>query len=164
MLLSGVESNVVELLDSNVIVAPVPYAPVVDHGARMAALIESIRSDLQSVQCPVRNHFAPGVYGREMFHHAGTVIVGKIHKHQNMLVMLQGEAVLVDASGRRTVRAPQVWITPPGVQRAAIAITDCIWMSVHGTHETDLEKIEAEFIAQDALEYEQFLLQHNKGA
>lgn len=144
--------------------APVPYRPqpLADHRAQMARLIDSIAAELPPVECPVFHHFSPGVYAREMHIPAGAVVVGKIHKFENMLMLVSGIAELRDGENAITVRAPRLWVSPPGVQRAVFAITDCIFMSVHGTEKRDVNEIEAELIAQNALEYEQFLLTHNE--
>jgi quercetin dioxygenase-like cupin family protein len=110
------------------------------------------------VEPPVQHHFSPGVYAREMFIEAGIAAIGKVHKYENMLIMSQGVAeLLVDGRPQR-IKAPHIWVSPPGTQRAVYAITDCVFVSVHGTHKTDLAEIEEEFIAQTTLEYEQFRL------
>lgn len=157
----------VEVLESGVIQAPVPFQaqPLVNEHARMAALARSIATELQPVDCPVNHHFSPGVYAREMRIPAGAIVVGKIHKFENMLLMTQGVAELRGDGAPRVVRAPQIWVSPPGIQRAVFARTDCVFISIHGTDKRDVDAIEAEFIAQDALEYEQFRLEHkNEGA
>lgn len=153
----------VELFESHVIAPPVPVAAPCGLPAphrRMAALAAGISAELPLIECPVRHHFSRGVYGREMFIPAGTVVVGKIHKYENMLVMTQGVAHLVDDDGEpRVVQAPMVCVSPPGVQRAVYAVTDCIFISIHGTEKKNVNEIESEFIASDALEYQRFLLE-----
>jgi len=56
-------------------------------------------------------------------------------------------------SGIKRVRAPFTVVSPAGTRRVAYAHEDTIWMTVHGTHETDLDKIEDHFIAQTYGEY-----------
>lgn len=156
----------VELFESTTLPAPaVSYQinPHAESHARLARLGASILAagctgEVQLAEFPLRHHFSPGVYGREMLLPAGHVIVGKIHKHENMLVMLQGECELFDGFQRHHIQAPQVWVTPAGSQRAAFAFTDCIFLSVIGTHETDIQKIEEEMAVTTPQQYEQFLL------
>lgn len=137
-------------------------APLPLH-ARMAALIASIRDELEPAECPVEHFFSQGVYSRVMHIPKGVVVVGKIHKTRNQLTMLAGEATIVDDDGEpQRVRAPHIWISEPGVQRAVIAHTPCCFMSTHGTELTDVDEIERVFIAQDMLEYQQFLLTNEK--
>lgn len=145
-----------EVLDSALLGATT--AEVDNTAEKMRRLVHAVRTQLEPVECPVYHHFSPGVYARELRIPAGSVIVGKIHKHDNMLIMSAGEAeISIDGQVAR-VKAPHISVGPAGSQRAAYTITDCVFISVHGTHETDLDKIEKEFIAQDALEYEQYRL------
>jgi len=44
----------------------------------------------------------------------------------------------------------------PGTKRIAEALEDCVWITVHGTDETDVELIEKTFIAQTEQEYLEF--------
>ena len=55
-------------------------------------------------------------------------------------------------------------LSPPGTKRIAFAHTDCTWTTIHGTHETDLEKIENHFIAETDAEYSAFLEQTKENA
>jgi quercetin dioxygenase-like cupin family protein len=93
------------------------------------------------------------VYGRELFIPAGTTLTGKIHKFTNMNILLEGEMMVLTEHGPKHVRAGHVEVAPAGSKRAGYALTDCRWLNVHGTHETDVEMIESEFIAQDTQEF-----------
>lgn len=159
----------VEVLESNCLPAVMPYAPQAPlslavgaaNRVRMARLVQTIRKELPLVDCPVHHDFStPGLYRRWMFVPAGTIVVGKIHKHRNLFTMAAGECEFRGDGTRKRLVAPQAWISEPGVQRAVVAITDCVFAAVHVTDSTDPNEIEAEFIAQDALEYEQFLLEN----
>lgn len=108
---------------------------------------------------PVAHHFAHGVYGRELFIPAGTTLTGKIHKYSNMSILIQGEMLVLTEHGTKHVKAPYVEVAPAGSKRAGHALTDCRWVNVHGTDDTDLTKIEAAFIAQDEPEFLAFCAQ-----
>ena len=56
----------------------------------------------------------------------------------------------------KEVSAPFIVVSPPGTKRIALALEDCVWITVHGTHEKDVELIEKEFIAQDEKDYLEF--------
>lgn len=101
------------------------------------------------IDCPLKHHFAPGVYAREIFIPAGTVIIGKIHKHAHVNIISQGSASVMTEFGEMKIEAPCTFISQPGTKRAVLAITDVIWTTVHPTDETDLAKIEDEVIAKD---------------
>ena len=115
-------------------------------------------SAMPQVECPVSHHFSPGVYARETRIPAGTVAVGSIHKFENMLMLILGSATLVGGGEPQEVQAPFIWVSPPGVQRAVYAHTDCVFVSVLGTDSRDVDEIRREFTAESVIAYEQFLL------
>ena len=95
------------------------------------------------------HRFAPGLYVRELTVPAGCVIVGKVHKHESVNILVKGSA-LVACDGRvEKVSAPLTFVSGPGRQKAAYVLEDMTWINVHPTQETDLVKIEAEFIEKD---------------
>lgn len=132
---------------------PAPHAATCLDRARVFALEEAIRRDLQPVDMPVVDHFSHGVYGRELRIPAGTILTGKIHKFDNLNVLLEGEMLVLTDQGAKRVRAGHLEVSPPGTKRAALTLTDCRWLTVHGTYETDVDKIEAKFIAQTDQDY-----------
>ena len=118
---------------------------------------------LPEVECPLQHVFAPGAYARTIFIPAGTVLVGKIHKHQHLNILSQGEVkVMTEGGGVEHLRGPLTMVSPPGTKRGVYAITDVVWTTIHLTNETDLEKIEDETIAKTYEEYEQFKLTHEQ--
>lgn len=121
--------------------------------AQAAALEQAIRAELPLVEGEVVNHFSHGVYGRELRIPAGSVIVGHIHKFENMNVMLEGDMIVVTEQGPQRVGPGFMIVSPPGTKRVAYAVTDCRWLTIHGTHETDVDKIEQQFIAHNEQEF-----------
>lgn len=111
---------------------------------------------LTPVEFPTRHFFSPGVYAREITIPAGTALTGKIHKYAQLNILSKGEMSVLTHEGPRRVKAPFTIVSPPGTKRAAIAHTECVWTTIHGTDETDLEKIEKHFIAQTEQEYLEF--------
>jgi len=105
-------------------------------------------------EIPVNHHFAPGVYGRESLLLAGSTVVGKIHKHEHLIIVSQGKAILISAEERIIVEAPYMGVSPAKTKRAVYALTDCVIATIHPTDETDLTKIEAEVILPDFPELE----------
>jgi len=105
--------------------------------------------------CPVKHHFAPGAYGREMFLPAGMVVVGKIHKHAHVNVISKGRVqVFTEHDGVLELSAPCTFVSSPGTKRAVHVIEDTVWTTVHVTDKTDLADIEREVIATDFSEVE----------
>jgi quercetin dioxygenase-like cupin family protein len=117
------------------------------------ALEHAIKNECDLIEGEVVHHHSHGVYGRELRIPAGSVVVGHIHKYENMNVLLEGEMTVVTDDGPKRVGPGFLIVSPPGTKRAAYAHTDCRWLTVHGTHETDIEKIEQQFIVHTEQEY-----------
>lgn len=126
--------------------------PYTSSREKIAALATALKGG-PTIELEVRHHFSEGVYARELIIPKGTVLVGKIHKKENLNIVTKGLLHVVTEEGLKTMQAGDVVVSPRGVQRAGYALEDSVWITVHGTHETDLEKIEAEFVAQDEAEY-----------
>lgn len=102
-----------------------------------------------SALCPLKHSFAAGVYVREIFIPKGTVLTGKIHRHSHPNFLMKGEVIVVtENGGREHLKAPLAMVSVAGTKRAVIALEDTIWITVHVTNETDLEKIEEHVIAK----------------
>lgn len=108
------------------------------------------------IELPVVHHFSRGVYARELRIPAGTTLTGKVHKFENLNILSQGEMSVSTENGVERVMAPFTIVSPPGTKRVAYAHTDCVWTTIHGTSETDLEKIEAEFVTDTHKSYLEF--------
>jgi len=111
--------------------------------AKIQALQAAISTLPQADGFVTTHHFAGGLYGRELFRPAGTLIVGKLHKKDHFYIVLAGE---IEVYGVGRIRAPAVFVSQAGSKRAVYAHTDAICMTVHRTDETDLEGIEADLI------------------
>lgn len=116
-------------------------------------------AQLPPVEAPLRHVFGGGIYAREMTIPAGAVAVGKIHKYEHILIVSQGDVSLLTEEGVKRVQAPFITVGKPGIKRAAFAHTDTVVTCFHVTDETDLEKIEAHFIAPDYEALDAFMRQ-----
>lgn len=106
---------------------------------------------------PLKHSFSQGIYVREIFIPKDTIIVGKIHKHEHPNFLMSGEvSVFTENNGVERLKAPLSMISPPGTKRIVYAHEDSVWITVHKTKHTDLEKIEKEIIAEDFSEYERY--------
>ena len=97
--------------------------------------------------------FADSIYCRPLFRPAGTLIVGKIHKHEHFYVVLSGEVTLAGEGYRERIKAPRIIISQPGVKRAVFAHVDSICATFHRlrTDSRDLDEIERELIEPEDL-------------
>lgn len=117
------------------------------------AAFEQMMLEQPQVEIPVKHYFSEGVYGREIFIPKGTILTGKIHKYSQLNILASGAMEVLVEDKVRLVQAPFTVVSPPGTKRIARAVEDCVWITVHGTNETDLEKIEDHFIAKNEQEY-----------
>lgn len=132
--------------------------------AKIVQLEETIRAavaDPQEVHrlCPLKHVFAPGgtckhVYAREIFIPAGMVVVGKIHKHAHLNMLMKGRVSVFTEKGREDFVGPLTMVSQAGTKRAVYAHEDTVWVTVHLTQSTDLAEIEEEIIAKDFEELE----------
>ena len=116
----------------------------------------------EQLELPVKHHFSQGVYARELFIPKGTLLTGKIHKYAQLNILSQGELSVLTEDGIVRVRAPFTVVSPPGTKRIAFAHEDSVWTTIHGTNETDLDKIEAHCIAETDADYTAFLAHSTK--
>lgn len=117
----------------------------------------AIESTLEN--CIVRHYFSPKdekygccTYAREMMIPKGTLIIGKIHKHQHLNIISKGKVVVYTEFGEKHLEAPITFVSEIGLKRSVYAIEDTLWTTIHLTEfvgEENLDKIEQEVISPD---------------
>lgn len=115
--------------------------------------IESLQHEMlkfPQAELETKHYFADGMYCRELFRPATTLIVGKVHKKEHFLIIASGTIRVWTEDGMKTVTAPFVWVSKPGTKRATYAITDATVITVHRCIETDLEKVDKDLVEEDA--------------
>lgn len=118
--------------------------------------IESLMRQYPQVELKVKHYFSKGVYARELHIPAGVILTGEIHKFENLNILSEGKIEVLTEKGMQEVEAPFTIVSPAGTKRIARAITDCVWTTVHGTDENDLNIIEKTFIAKSEQEWLEF--------
>ncbi|KAF1692653.1 hypothetical protein [Pseudoxanthomonas koreensis] len=128
--------------------------PDVFRGAPTYAQIRELEraiAQLPQAEFKETHHFAEGIYGRELFIPAGTVLTGKIHRHSTLNLLMQGRIKVTSEDGMvRELEAPAIFTSPPGCKKVGYALTDTIWVNVHATRLTDIAAIESKFIVPEA--------------
>lgn len=132
----------------------------------MSSLVDWINSDDEAIDEHLditstkyaKHYFANGAYVREMSVPADTVVVGRIHKHETINILLEGEIMVFDESGSRAhLKAPHVFVAPPGNQKAAITITPVRWLNSFACDTTDPQEAIELLTCETLEEYSQFL-------
>jgi hypothetical protein len=106
--------------------------------------LEEVAATCEQKHCPVSHAFLPGVYVRQIFMPADTVITSKVHMFLTPYLISQGiVSVWEIETGWRTHEAPFCGITQPATRRVLYTHTDTIWTTLHSNpkHETDPEKL-----------------------
>lgn len=111
-----------------------------DIRSKVFALEDQV-SQMPQVDCPVWNHFSPGLYARKMLIPKGTVLTGAIHKTEHLCIISGDITVTTDDGVKRITDAHAILSSKPGAKRAGFAHEDTYWTTVHATDETDLEKL-----------------------
>jgi hypothetical protein len=101
------------------------------------------------VECNVKHHFIKGAYCREIFIPAGTLIIGKIHKDECLVIVSKGRALVASEFAQREIIAPCSFVAPALTKQIGYHSEDTIWTTVHVTDETDIAKLEAELAYPD---------------
>jgi hypothetical protein len=122
------------------------------------AQIVKLQSAMLPIQCeqPEPEHiFHDGWYERRLLIPAGMLMIGKTHKHAHPVGVIRGRALLLSEFGRDEVSTGYLSSSAPGVKRVVLAIEDTLFFTLHRnpSNTRDLELIEAEHIAPEALEY-----------
>ena len=110
-----------------------------------AALNIMVTDGVPTVDLPLNHYFTDGVYIREIFIPADTIVVGLIHKHAHLNYITKGEVTVLTKDGLEHLVGPCSMISGAGTKRALYTHTDTIWTTVHAnpTEERDVDKLVA---------------------
>lgn len=120
-------------------------SPVLNKRNKILAF-EQKMLECPQIYLPVNHIFGGGSYAREMFIPKDTIATGKIHKYEHMNIISKGEITLVTDEYTRRLVAPYIFVSLPGTKKLVYAHEDTVWVTVHATEETDIEKLEAELV------------------
>tara|TARA_R110000822_G_scaffold305513_1_gene431275 strand:+ start:9002 stop:9427 length:426 start_codon:yes stop_codon:yes gene_type:complete len=102
----------------------------------------------QLVMEPV-HHFSGGLYARELTLPKGSTVIGKIHKHAHLNVVLRGHVTVTTPFGTEDIKGPCIFESKPDTKRAVYAHEETVWLTFHPTDETDVDEIEKQIILPD---------------
>jgi hypothetical protein len=136
-------------------IAAVERAPVVSEVADARSKIFRLQEQMLLMeQAPIETShtFCNGIYARKIVIPAGATLVGKIHKTEHMNIVAKGRiAVFTADGGQKEVAAGEIVIGQPGTKRVGYALEDTVWVTLHATAETDLERLEQTLIEDEHL-------------
>jgi len=99
---------------------------------RLDELEVAMLENCEPVHCLTTHMFTDGMYIREIFMPAGSLITSKVHKTEHPYIVSYGKvAVSIDSNDWIEITAPYTNITKPGTRRVLYIIEDCIWTTFH---------------------------------
>ena len=88
------------------------------------------------------------VYMRQMRAVAGKVIGSHKHNYEHYSVLVEGKVRAEFGGAVEEHEGPAVMVVPAGVEHRITALTDIVWICVHGTTELDRESVDAALIGE----------------
>lgn len=119
---------------------------------------EKIMQDGEKIHIETKHCFTKdGIYVREIFIPKGVILTSHIHKYDCISIMSSGELDILIDGNIKNIKAPCTFVAPAGVKRIARSIQDTVFITVHRTDETNIERIEDLFVAKSEEDYLEFL-------
>lgn len=118
-----------------------------DSITKLEEYLNAMPDKLSEHDFETQHYFTTGLYARETKFLRGSLVIGKIHREDHLLILLQGECLVASEEGTRLLKAPYCGVAKKGIQRAGMAKSDCTFITVHATNETDLKQLEHKLIA-----------------
>jgi len=115
---------------------------------RIDELEATMLNNFSMINCPLVHRFTEGLYVREIFMPAGSLITSKIHKTQHQFFILKGAVSVWNNDGEEVyLEAPYIGTTEPGTRRVLYIWEDCIWATSHPNPNNEtVEEIEERII------------------
>lgn len=116
--------------------------------------IETLESYLrrlpQATDMDTRHVLAGGIYGRMLTSPAGSIIVGKVHRHDHVYIVASGTVIVLGEGTRQTITGPAMLAGKPGTKRVVLMLTDATRIAVNYVGElADLDEIERHVVEPD---------------
>ena len=106
-------------------------------------------SKLPQYEPATENHFHGGMYCREVFRHAGVLVLGKVHKKEHFYMIAQGTVLITTDDGAKRVTGPALLLSMPGTKRAVYAETDALCFTFHRTDATTVDAAEVDLVEDE---------------
>ena len=113
--------------------------------------------------CKYKHSFAEGLYVREMFQPKGTLMVGAIHKHSEVFILLKGKLIIATEDEPQEYIGPCYVVTRAGNKKMGVALEDCTLLTISSnpTDTQDLDELENHLYALTWEEYNEFIKQNS---
>ncbi|HET7832361.1 MAG TPA: hypothetical protein VFK88_05300 [Gallionella sp.] len=96
-----------------------------------------------------KHYFHGGMYCREVWRHAGVLVVGKVHKKEHFYLIVSGTVTITTDDGVQRITGPKLLKCAPGTKRAVFSETDALCMTFHIVDATTVDEAEIELVEPD---------------
>jgi hypothetical protein len=100
----------------------------------LEAAIQALPSEVQlgKKAFPLKHHVTSnGLYAREIILPAGTIIAGRIKKHEYISVLSAGLVTEVTEAGKQSIKAPYTFCCKEGTKRIVLVHETAVWTTIH---------------------------------
>ena len=106
-----------------------------------------------------KHTFGDGTYIREMFIPKGEAVIGAIHKHLHVWILLSGCIKVATEDSVEEYKAPCTVLSRPGIKRVIYAVENSTFTNVHKNpnNTQDIKKLEKELVVLNYKEYEEYI-------
>lgn len=104
------------------------------------------------------HRFVRGLYSRELTIPPSTLVVGKRHAIEHIVMVTSGKCLCITERGYEVLEAPVTFISPAGEKRVVQTFEDSpvTWVTLHQTSLTDLDDIEKQVIIAEPARKEHY--------
>ncbi len=120
------------------------------------ATLEAYILSGEQVETPTTHYFAPGLYARQMFIPAGTVLTGAVHKTEHLAIFV-GDITVWTEGGMKRLTGHHTFVSQPGAKRVGFAHADTWCTGFFPSDKTDVAELERDLVENP------HLLQCNRG-
>ena len=111
-----------------------------------------------------KHTFADGIYVRQMTIAKDEIVIGAIHKHLHVWVLLSGHITVLTEDNIEEYKAPHTVLSTPGVKRIIYGNEESIFTNIHKnpSNTEDIKELEKQIVALNYEEYEEYINNKNK--
>lgn len=145
-LVAPAQNDVRELLASNLgkpltpeLAASIELAVTRRKAGHMERLnrLQDVLEGFPQIDCKLTHYFVPGVYARQISMKKHDLVMGAVHRVQNLIIVSKGVLAVATENGAVLVRAGDTFICEPGTKNAVTVIEDATWTNIHGNPDNE---------------------------
>lgn len=95
------------------------------------------------------HYFAEGLYARELWMPKGSLVTGKAHVKDHLVIIIFGHVTVASDEGTIELKGPCTFVGKAGSKRALYMHEDTLWTAIHSTDKTTVEECEETLVTND---------------